>query len=656
MFGHGLSKGSDIDGNGFNDFAIGAPNAETVFVYRSYPVVSIKASISSATREIKPEQTSFRVKVCYSIITTSPKTQSQELNMHVILDPQVKRVQIASTNSNEMKFKSTATTKEQCTEIDCNVRFNVETIFKPIEMELRYGLVNGIPNTEEFCETCAAVDPAEPSSHTEKIIFSTGCASEICVADLQVKSNLENKFVLGSSRTFSVSYDVSNNGETAYLPQINITSPNRMPFAKIPSNCKTNNQDVSLICDLNRGQPMAKGSKDTVTVIFDTSNISGQSMTIVAKVFSTGRELNDRDNIASDVITLTEFTEIVAVGKPITEHINLEKAGNTVEVINLYDIKSVGPSNIGSMKVVFDIPVAYINSGNNKNIPIIDLSNITMQAVYDSQIKDVQFYQNTTQILMNAVEKTSSYSTQFTGKIASIGDGAGNNNGMHYDSTNMGHINEFNIREESFGDSFMSGSASRRRRRREAATLTVNKEHYARIANPKSYELLGEDLKGTLPVNRTIVFNCNDPETTICVQAVIPLYDFKPNKPLTVTMKYHVDLKAVNQILIEPWEFFVVVVGLNVQKTGDPLGTTLAVAKNIEYNIISKHQLYGTPIWVIIVSVIGGLLVLALITYGMYRAGFFKRATKEEMDKLMHQATLSTDGVTEASNLNTAGN
>lgn len=59
---------------------------------------------------------------------------------------------------------------------------------------------------------------------------------------------------------------------------------------------------------------MAKGSKDTVTVIFDTSNISGQSMTIVAKVFSTGRELNDRDNIASDVITLTEFTEIVAVG------------------------------------------------------------------------------------------------------------------------------------------------------------------------------------------------------------------------------------------------------------------------------------------------------------------------------------------------------
>ncbi|XP_073811306.1 integrin alpha-PS3-like [Musca autumnalis] len=652
MFGHGLSRGSDFDGNGFNDFAIGAPNAESVFVYRSYPVVSIKASISSQTREIKPEQTSFKATVCYSIATTSTKMKSQELEMHVILDPQVKRVQIASTNSNEMKFKATATTQNQCTVIDCNVRFNVETIFKPIEMELRYALANGIPNSEVFCESCAAVDPAEPTSYVEKIIFSTGCASDVCVADLQVKSSLENKFVLGSSRTFSVSYEVSNSGETAYLPQINITSSNRMLFAQIPSNCKMNNQEASLICDLNQGQPMAKGTKDTVTVIFDTSSISGQSMTIVAKAFSTGKELNEKDNIATDVVALTEFTEIIAVGKPNTDHINLEKAGDTAEVINVYEVKSVGPSNIGSMKIVFDIPVAYLIPGTTKNIPIVDMSNITMQAVYDSQIKDVQFYQNTTQILMNAVEKSSSYSTQFTTKVASIGG----NNGMYYDPTNMGHINEFNIREESFGDSFMSSSTSRRRRRREATALTANKENYARIANTKSYELLGEDLKGTLPVNRTIVFNCNDPETTMCVRAVIPLFDFKPNKPLTVTMKYHVDLKEVNQILMEPWEFFVIVVDLNVQKTDDPLGTTIAVTKKMEYNIISKHQLYGTPIWVIIVSVIGGLLALALITYGMYRAGFFKRATKEEMDKLMHQAQLSTDGVTEASNLNNDGN
>lgn len=202
-------------------------------------------------------------------------------------------------------------------------------------------------------------------------------------------------------------------------------------------------------------------------------------------------------------------------------------------------------------------------------------------------------------------------------------------------------------------ESVLASTMSHSRRRREAAALTANKEQYARIAHAKSFELLGEDLKGTLPVNRTIVFNCNDPEMTICVRAVIPIYEFKRDKPITVKMKYNVDLQEVNQILIEPWEFFVIVVGVDVQKTNDPMGSTLAVIKKIEYNIISKHQLYGTPIWVIILAIIGGLLALALLTYGMYKAGFFKRAKKEEMDKLVHQAHLSNDGVTEASTLNT---
>ncbi|XP_061397209.1 integrin alpha-PS3 [Musca vetustissima] len=650
MFGHGLSKGSDIDDNGYNDFAIGAPNAEVVYLYHSYPVVSIKATISSQTREISPEQTTFPVTVCYSIATNSRKVKSQELALNVVVDPQVKRVRIISTNTNELQFNVTATTTTQCKVVDCNVRFSVSDIFKPIELELHYQLVHAIPNSEVFCETCAAVDPAEPKTSTEKIIFSTGCATDICVADLQMTPRLDRTFILGSSRTFKVSYDVINMGETAYLPQINITSSNRMLFAKIPSNCKHNSQDSMLLCDLNHGQPMAKGTSDTITVIYDTSNISGEKMVLMAKVFSTGKEQTPGDNIASDVITLAEFTEISAVGVPKTEPVILEELADRAEIINFYEIKSNGPSTVSSMQLVFDIPVAYTIPGTTKTIPIVDINNITMLAMYDAQIKDVSYYQNNTQLLMNAVEKMSSFSTQFTTQVKTE-----TSSSSHFRTMEVHNGGEFTVKEESFGESILS-SLSRRRRRREAAALTANKDQYARIAHAKSFELLGEDLKGKLPVNRTIVFNCNDPEMTLCVRAVIPLYDFKPKKPITVTMKYHVDLQEVNQILIEPWEFFVIVIDVGVQKTNDPLGSTLAISKKIEYNLIAKHQLYSTPLYVIILAIIGGLLALALITYGMYKAGFFKRAKKEEMDKLVHQAQLSNDGVTETSNLNTEDN
>lgn len=172
-------------------------------------------------------------------------------------------------------------------------------------------------------------------------------------------------------------------------------------------------------------------------------------------------------------------------------------------------------------------------------------------------------------------------------------------------------------------DTVLSASMDHSRRRREAAALTANKDQYARISQAKSYDLLSDDLKGTLPVNRTIVFNCNDHEMTVCVQAVTEVYNFKPETPIVVSMSYTVDLNEVNQILIEPWEFFVVLIGVDVIKTNG-LSSTLAVNKRIEYNIISKHQLYGTPIWIIILAVLGGILVLALITYGMYRVSVNK--------------------------------
>uniref|UniRef100_A0A1A9WWH1 Integrin alpha second immunoglobulin-like domain-containing protein n=1 Tax=Glossina brevipalpis TaxID=37001 RepID=A0A1A9WWH1_9MUSC len=647
MFGHGLSKGSDIDDNGFNDLAIGAPNAEMVFLYRAYPVVKIHATINSQTREIKPEQTSFPVTICYGISTTSSRIVSQDLGIRVAVDPQVKRVKLVSTGTNEMSFNDSAGLQKQCRVLECDVRFSVADIFKPIELEIHYELINGVPDSEVFCEFCAAVDPAEPKLYREKIIFSTGCATEICIADMQVKSTgVEPSFILGSSRTLSVTYEIINNGETAYLPQINITSSNRVPFAKVPSNCKAST-DAVMLCDLNRGQPMAKGTKDNLKIIYDVSGISGNALILTAEVFSTGKELASNDNIVRDFISLTEFTEIEIIGSPKTPHINLEKITDTTEITNTYEIKSNGPSNVGAMEVEFYIPVAYRTQGATAIIPIIDMTNISMQASYDSQLVGIDFYQNTTQILMNSIEISSS-GLSFTTSV--------NDLDMLHNSLDYNPLETDHSKNDILGESVLAASLNSRRQRREVSAYTASKEQYARIAQFKVYDMLSDDLKGTLPVNRTIVFNCNDSELTICVRAVMHVYNFKPDKPLTVRMRYNVDLKEVNEILIEPWEFFVILIGLDATKLNDPLGKSLAINKKIEFNIISKHQLYGTPIWVIILAVLGGLLALALITYGMYRAGFFKRAAKEEMDKLVHQAQVSGDGVNETSNLNSESN
>lgn len=102
------------------------------------------------------------------------------------------------------------------------------------------------------------------------------------------------------------------------------------------------------------------------------------------------------------------------------------------------------------MEVVFNIPVAYRISGSEATIPIIDMNNITMQATYDSQLVGIDFYQNTTQLLMNTISTMSSFSSSVTKTIIE------NSNGMHYDGINMGHVNEISYKDSdhSMGGNF----------------------------------------------------------------------------------------------------------------------------------------------------------------------------------------------------------
>lgn len=150
MFGHGLSRGSDIDGNGFNDFAVGAPNAEALFVYRAYPVVKLQATLASQSREIKPEQNRVQVTACYGLKTTSKQAtaQQQEMAIHLVMDAQLKRAKFTQTHSNTLSFNATAGLTQQCRVFDCEVQYSEKDIFQPIDMEMHYELTKKVPDSE----------------------------------------------------------------------------------------------------------------------------------------------------------------------------------------------------------------------------------------------------------------------------------------------------------------------------------------------------------------------------------------------------------------------------------------------------------------------------------------------------------------------------
>lgn len=67
MFGHTISRGVDIDQNEYNDIAIGAPEGERVFVYRTYPVGKINSTLRVEKKELKENDRNIKVTGCWWI-------------------------------------------------------------------------------------------------------------------------------------------------------------------------------------------------------------------------------------------------------------------------------------------------------------------------------------------------------------------------------------------------------------------------------------------------------------------------------------------------------------------------------------------------------------------------------------------------------------
>lgn len=321
MFGHSISKGVDIDGNSYMDFAIGAPNSELVYVYQSYPVVRINAMITPQTQEIKSTDRSIGFTACWSLESPYSLPFAVYYQAMIKIDGQSGRAMFSDQN-NFFEINSTITYQTQCVDMNASVTFSQAEIYKPLELEMIYVIVNTVPSDgNEFCKNCVATNPNDPKAVTNEIVFSTGCKKNICVADLALTSSLVNAnkyYILGSTSTLIIEYSIKNSGETAYLTQLNVTLPeSNAAFSKIPSHCKFDEESANdnvMICVINDGSPMFNGDSAAIKISIDTTKLFDSKLVLRAQATSKGEESNENDNLVLDEIELIEFSNIEIIG------------------------------------------------------------------------------------------------------------------------------------------------------------------------------------------------------------------------------------------------------------------------------------------------------------------------------------------------------
>lgn len=172
-----------------------------------------------------------------------------------------------------------------------------------------------------------------------------------------------------------------------------------------------------------------------------------------------------------------------------------------------------------------------------------------MKGTYNSQQYDVEWTQNNTILILDAIESTTSASS-----IIPIED----YNGMQFDASKIGLEYDLNG-----GYPNVEELSGRRKRRSTSISDDVYYNHYLQKAvetNKYQYSFPGrfkrdifsskDHVLANLPVNRTTYFDCQDPAQDQCMQGKIIVPNFRvTDAVIAITLNFTIDMDKVGMCL-----------------------------------------------------------------------------------------------------------
>ncbi|XP_035791742.1 integrin alpha-PS3-like isoform X1 [Anopheles albimanus] len=626
MFGFAISRGLDIDGNGYNDLAIGAPNAEVVYVYRAYPIVQVKATISSSPNHIPIEGGSIEVEICFTreFILKDRPSFDIELEYSLQLDLTYRRASFQNNASNPSINTIILRQHTSCQKFNVSVNDSYATARKeenetpkPVSIELTFNLSSNSfpPQGSHFCDQCAILDQDISNRVIRDIPIDIYCDGHMCQSNIRILSlqwiNITSPFVVGSRQTATLELMIDNVGQTAHFLQLELIVPKTLTLVKLKRDCdsKTKNHgETSILCDLNNRLPLKTKAIINTSFTFDMTMVEGHdNLKVDASVTTISTEKDPADNKQEINLMLIENSNIELFSEPLAADIRLDHAGGLFNVTHNWTLYNNGPSSLRDAVFQLDIPLIYnksCNTGRCKKRQIILRDSITLQGTYQGQ--SFSFQETVT-----AESSTSTSGALVTHRIADR-------------QVSSAQADELYLRDHES------------RTKQSIPSISQNDTRYNfDFANKRS-----------LSPNRTIFFNCSDVGShDDCYQTQATLGTFLPgNLPIMINLRYTIDLVAIDACLEGQKDTFVVRILSHLHKRSDSGRLSFNINSNNTHTMITKTIVPSTPLKFYIYSSLGGILVLALISYTMHRKGFFERTLRNELKHRYEQIETNTLG------------
>ncbi|XP_041977438.1 integrin alpha-PS4-like isoform X2 [Aricia agestis] len=239
-FGFSLARLGDFDDNGCNELAIGAPESNTVVVYRSFASVKIDIDVKLLNTTRKGNEVTVTFETCLEFTyPEKPKIVKGDIRYRVQAGNDIVK------NVDESVTLGRALPKS-CKQYSVPL---VETAHQILMFEVKDIVLNEDPRS------LATFDPTRVLIRNDSVLYKSGqfsisdCGGGNChpVLSVSIKTTMrDNQYLIGSSESESFSMVVSNKGDTAYSPCIEV----EVFGASIlkPGSCSFRESGTRIIC------------------------------------------------------------------------------------------------------------------------------------------------------------------------------------------------------------------------------------------------------------------------------------------------------------------------------------------------------------------------------------------------------------------------
>ncbi|XP_063216104.1 integrin alpha-4-like isoform X2 [Bacillus rossius redtenbacheri] len=383
-FGFSISSGLDIDGNHYNDIAVGAYSSAQAVVLRSRPVVHLHGTLSADVAMISLDDLAFSFTACVNF-TGQFLPPQLGITASLKVDSDLNRVSVHG-QENGLSFNTTVSRQAQdCKRYTVKIKTGVDDFASPVKVSLDLSLqdtivVAGSNLKGDFCQSCPVVDPGSNGT-VMSVLFDNGCGSDaVCQTDLAVHVqfvNITEPFILDPEKPFSVAVSVANSKEPAYQSWFTLETSGDVSLVKIPSSCQQLPDTLTLRLECTLGHKPLTNVSQPVAVVLELglSKVAAGSGVIVFNVTagSSGDEQTPLNNTALLNLKLFLDTEPILIGRSKPTTLYFSQQSDDMMLAHVYEVRSGGPSPMAEVDLEILVPTMAVIGEKSVSVVSVDV-------------------------------------------------------------------------------------------------------------------------------------------------------------------------------------------------------------------------------------------------------------------------------------------